>query len=402
MSKFINEFFAYFREAPFNSIVFWAFPIFTLLFIWLITILGLKIFTKREKLKTVFIVNRAWIISSLIAGAIIIGLICYWWTQNYFSAHPLQLSLLFALTISLSIPLISLINLRKYYTQARIKEITDQPKTTNQLNAVIILTKDAFNKNKVFFLIPLLGFLLLAFYLLKGNNLIAFVFDNSGSMTQTTAVEALSETFDNLEENNKIVLTTLNGPNYVQKSNAKRSISELMSISNSSRLYAGNIKSFQNPIEAKGEVLQITGFECCSPICESIWKTYLYINENMANETFRKKLLVVISDGEDNYISESLTNGRFFFDDESFAEFFPAENIFVIDYSNGNSNPFLRRVANEGCDVYPAENNKQGYLDALDNALQSFKNNWFLIYWTIVIFSIFTIVGLLIQPKKIV
>lgn len=402
MSDFFKEFINYFKEAPFNSLLFWAFPICTILFIWLITIIGLKIFTKRDKLKTVFVVNRAWIISSVIAGTILIGLICYWWSQNYFSTHPLELSLLFSLTLSLSLPLISLITLRSYYTQKRIKEITDQPKTSNQLNATIVLTKNAFNKNKLYFLVPAMGFILLTFYLYKGTNLIAIVFDNSGSMVQTNALQALSETFDNLEDNNKIILTTLNGPNYIQKTNAKISITELMNISNSSKLYAGNIKSFQNPVEAKGEVLQIAGFECCSPICESIWKTHLFINETKTNETFRKKLLIVITDGEDNYINESLTNNRFFFDDENFAEFFPAENVFVIDYSNGKSNPFLQRVANEGCDVYPAENNKHGYLEALDNALQSFKNNWYLIYWTIIIFSIFVIIGLLIQPKKIV
>jgi len=139
-----------------------------------------------------------------------------------------------------------------------------------------------------------------------------------------------------------------------------------------------------------------------SPICEAIWKTYLFINETKPNETYDKKLLIVITDGADNLLAESLSIGKFFFDDETFAEHFPADNVFVIDYSNGQSNPFMQRASSAGCDIYPAENNKQAYLDALDNALQSFKNNWFLIYWTVIIFSVFTIIALLIQPKKIV
>ena len=112
--------------------------------------------------------------------------------------------------------------------------------------------------------------------------------------------------------------------------------------------------------------------------------------------------MIVITDGGDNLLSNSLSTGKFFFDDESFANNFPPEKVFVIDYSNGKSNPFLSRSQTAGCDVYPADNNKETYLNALDNALQSFKNNWHLIYWTIVIFSIFLIVGLLIQPPKII
>ena len=119
------------------------------------------------------------------------------------------------------------------------------------------------------------------------------------------------------------------------------------------------------------------------------------------NQTFDKKLLIVITDGADN-IDATLASGKFLFDDEKFSEFYPAENTFVIDYSNGTSTSFLQRCTSAGCDIYPAENNKQAYLDALDNALQSFKNNWFLVYWTVIIFSLFTFIALLIQPKKIV
>ena len=112
--------------------------------------------------------------------------------------------------------------------------------------------------------------------------------------------------------------------------------------------------------------------------------------------------MVVITDGLDNILGESVKTGRFFFDDNGFAEYFPTDKVFVIDYSNGQSNPLFQRFQNAGCDIYNVDNNKQAYIDALDNALQSFKNNWFLIYWTILIFSIMTIIGLLIQPKKII
>ena len=401
MYDFIKSFSSYCKEAQFDSFSFWAFPLFTLILIWLLTTIGLKIFTKRKKLKTIFIINRAWIISSLIAASILICLICFWWSKNHFSQHPFQLSLLISLTIAMLIPVLCLLNLRSYYTQDDIKEITDQPKTVKQLESTITFTKRAFRSNKLYFIIPVFGFLFLLFYLNKGINLISLVFDNSGSMTQTSAIDALSETFDKLQDNNEIILTTLNGPNYKPNSNAKTSIIELMKTNKSSTLNAGNILSFTNPLEAKNAINQITGFECCSPIGESIWKTYLYIKENKTNETYKNKLLIVITDGLDNYLEESLKTSRFFFDDPGFAEYFQPENVFIIDYSHSSTCAFMQRCESAGCDIYTAENNKQDYLDALDNALQSFKNNWYLIYWSIFIFSLFSLIGLLINPKKI-
>lgn len=400
--ELIRHFSIYWKEAPFDTFLFWIIPVGTFILIWLFTIVGLKIFRKRKRLKTVFMVNRAWIVASLILSSIIIGIICYCWTQNIFAEHPYQLSLLFSLTIAMSIPIFSFINLRKYYSSENVKEIVDQPKTLHQLNTTIPLIKKAFYRSKRAYLISILGFLLLLFYLNKGVNLISIVYDNSGSMSHTNAIEALSETFDKLEDNNEIILTTLNGPQYQPKVNAKTSLPELMAVRNSSALFAGNISSFQNPAEAVNAINQVTGYECCSPICESIWKTYLFIKESKNNEDYKHKLLIVITDGYDSYLEESLKTDKFFFDDTEFSEYFPSENVFIIDFSESSVNTFLQKCTNAGCDVYPAENNKQDYLDGLDNALQSFKNNWYLIYWTLLIFSVLAIIGLLIPPKKII
>jgi hypothetical protein len=401
MNDFIKSFSTYCKTAQFESIAFWAFPLCTIVLVWLLTTVGLKIFSKRKKMKTVFLVNRAWMISSLIAAAILIGIICFFWSKNYFSQHPWQLSLLISLTISMLIPVFCLSNLRNYYTREDIKELINQPKTKNQLEAAITFAKRAFSSNKFYFLIPLLGFSLLLFYLYKGTNLISLVYDNSGSMTQTDAIEAVSETFDNLDENNEITLTTLEGFAAPDDPTGKPSIKDLIAVSKYSALKGGNVVSFNNPMEAKGGLSQASNPCFGSPICEGMWKTFLFIKETKPNETYKNKVLIVLTDGMDN-IDESLKTGNFFFDDEGFSEYFPAENVFIIDYSQGTQSGFMQRCETAGCDIYPAENNKQAYLAALDNALQSFKNNWYLIYWTIIIVALFSIIGLIIQPKKIV
>ncbi len=400
MNDFFKSIYAYCKEAQLDSLWFWVVPIFTILLIWLMTTFGLKIFAKQRKLKTVFFVNRSWIISSLIVAGIIISIICFCWSKNYFVQNHLQLSFLIALTISMFIPILRLLFLKSYYTKESIKEITDQPKTLTQFNNAVILVKRSYRKNKLFFLIPAFGFLFLLFYLYQGTNLISIVYDNSGSMIQNNAIDALSETFDNLQENNEITLTTLDGFTTQDDPSGKPSMKELFCINRFSSLKGGNVVSFNNPVEAKNGLSQASNVCFGSPICESIWKTYLFIKETKTNQIYKNKLLIIITDGLDN-IGESLKVGKFFFDDGGFVEWFPPENVFVIDYSGGVSSSFMQRCQSAGCDIYPAENNKQAYLDALDNALQSFKNNWYMVYWTIFIYFLFSIIGLLIQPKKI-
>lgn len=402
MTEFFKSFGTYYKEAEYGSLIFWTFPLCTLFFIWLLTTLGVKIFNRRKRLKTVFVINRAWIVSSMIVATVIIGIICYMWSMNLFANHHWQLSLLISLTIAMVVPVISLFKLRNYYTTENIKEITDQPKTAHQLNAVIVNTKKAFTANKLYFFIPFAGFLFLLFYLNKGTNLITLVYDNSESMQATTAVDALSETFDKLDKNNEIILTTIEGYQETDRPPVvKTTMKEIMLVSKSSNLKAGNVVLFSSPLEAKNGLSQISNHCYGSPVCESIWKTHLVIEETKVNQQYAKMLLIIITDGVDNLLGESLSTSPLFFDDERFSEKFQPENVFVIDYSQKGSNPFMQRFTNAGCDIYPAENNKQAYLDALDNALKSFKNNWYLVIWTVLIFAVFTISCIFIQPKKI-
>lgn len=400
MEALFKSFGNYIRITDFGSFNFWIYPIATFLLIWFLAIVGLKIFTKRKKLKTVFLIHKAWIISSLIISAVIIGLICYWWSINYFSDNPLQLSLLISLFISLFIPIIRLLTLRNYYTNEDLREITQQPKTPNQFEETITFSKKAFSKNKLFYILPLVGFLLLLFALNKGQNLISIVFDNSGSMERKNAIEALSETFDNLGKNNEIILTTLEGLGE-NSSGAKNSLDEILTITNYSRLQGGNVVSFPYPISAKNGLNQITNQCWGSPICEAIWKSFLFIKDTKVNQVFKSKLLVIITDGDDN-VGNSIASSKFFFDNGTFEQYFPIEKVFIIDYSNGVMNPFLQKFQDSGCESYNVENNKQSYINALHSALNAFENNWFLIYWTIIITAIMVIIALLIEPKKIV
>jgi hypothetical protein len=403
MEELFTAFGKYIKVSEFNNFEFWIYPIGTIIAIWLFTTIGLKLIPKRKsKLKTVFRIHSFWICSALIIATVIISLFCFWWATNYFTEKPLQLSLLISLVIALMVPFIALLNLRSFFTNEDIKEISEQPKTPFQSEITITYTKKAFRKKKLCYILLLLGFLFLLFSLNTGKNIIAIVFDNSGSMSHDHAKSALAETLHKLDENNELILTTLDGSGYIPRNNAKMSVNDIMNVKNSNELFAGNVRTYNRPQEALNDVNSIIGFECCSPICESIWKTHLYIQETKQNSTYKNKLLIVITDGEDNYVSKTLSTESFFFENTDFSDYFMPENIFIIDFSQDNNNPFFNRFIDAGCEIYSVENNKQDYLNALNTALTNFSNDIYLLIWLIIFVILLSIFALLIQPKKIV
>ncbi|HBN04554.1 MAG TPA: hypothetical protein DD434_02015, partial [Bacteroidales bacterium] len=142
MEELFKAFGKYIKVAEFNSFEFWIYPIGTILLIWLLTTIGLKIIPKgKSKLKTVFRIHKLWIINSLIVATLIISQLCFWWTTNYFAENPIQLSLLISLFISLIIPIIIFSALRGFFTNEDIKEIAQQPKTPIQQEETITSTK---------------------------------------------------------------------------------------------------------------------------------------------------------------------------------------------------------------------------------------------------------------------
>lgn len=400
MEDFFSTFLIYFKKAAFDSVEFWLYPLITIFLIWFLTVFSLKIVKKRKHFKTVFEIHSAWITASLIVATIIIGLTSYLWTINYFSQKSIQLALLLSLFIALLIPVISFFSLRKYFTKDDLKEIINQPKTQNQLNASVTLTKQQFKKIKTFYLVLPLGFLVLLLTLNKGQNLISIVFDNSGSMQNNSSIAALSDTFENLELNNEIVLTSLEGLSE-NAIGGKNSINEIIATTDYSKLQAGNVVSYSDPISAKNGLINIASTAVWgSPISESIWKSFLFIKATKTNTIYKNKVLIIITDGVDQ-VESTINANKFFFDNDEFSNYFPSDKVFIIDFSESANNPLLEKFSAAGANLINVENQKEQYLDALNNALGSFTNNWYLVIWMAVITAIMTVIALFIEPKKI-
>jgi len=403
MNNFFNSFGTYYKEAQLGTFSFWAFPVGTIILIWILAVLIPKFFTQRQKLKTIFIINRAWIAGPLIVATLIIGLICFWWTKNYFAEHAYQFSLLLSLFIAMLIPIIALIKLRNYYSQEGIKEITDQPKTPSQLDSTISFLKKAFRRNKLFFLVPILGFTTLFFVLSKGTNLISIILDNTPSqnISFTDAKTALTQTISKLDENNQIVITS-----FSDNASTKKTYDEIIKTSTYNPS-VDNSTSFSSKNDAINYIssLNLTNGKTGSPIQEVVWQNFLFAKQNTGSSTFKNKILLVITDGVENSIP--LAANKFFCASEEFINFYPAENTFFIDYFNmqeatdvQQNSLFMQNATNCGYDVQKGYT-KDDYSFALEQILTGFQNNWYLIYWVIAIFSIMAIIGLLINPKKI-
>jgi len=372
----------------------------TLAAIWLLTFVILKIIN-RENLKTVFQIHRSVIIGSLIVATILVAIICYYWSKNTFAENKAELAFIISLTTAFFVPIVSLLLLRNHWSKHKVNNIVNQPISAEQARNNIPVINKAFNKNKLFYLLPLIGFLFLLFSLNSGKNLISIVFDNSVSMDLNAATNALTKTFDKLNDNNEIIFTNLN--NVVSDKEDTKIFKDILAIKQSKKIKIGANYAYNTPKEAglnfQSTILEGEG----SPICEAIWKMWLFTKETKANNEYKNKLLIVITDGDENYadINSLQQNTKFFYEDAEFAEYYAPENTYIVDYSQNSTGIVIKKFDENGAIIYPAVTSVDDYLSALDDALLSFQNNIYLIAWTIAICVIFTLIGLCITPKKI-
>jgi len=400
----IKDFFLNFWQFTKEADILWSIltPIISLSAIWSLTYIGLKLIVKTGRLRTVFMIHRALIVSSLLVAMVLVALICYFWSKNIFAESHLELAFFISLIFSFIVPIVSLILLRGYWEKTKVNEITQQPISAVQAQNNIPFINKAFTKTKIWYLLPFIGFLFLLFSFNIGKNLISIVYDNSISMSGNNAISALTQTFGNLDNNNEIIFTTLNN----RKSdlfNCKTNIKDILEIKQSNRIKVGSCIPYNTPDEARQNFQSTISGADGSPICEVTWKMWLFTKENnIGNSEFKSKLLIIITDGDDLHVKEDLLhNKNFIFDDTELSEYYTPENTYVVDYSPDTTGIVVDKFREYGATIYPAVTSVDDYLSVLDEATRSFKKNIYLIAWTIVICVLGTIIGLFITPKKI-
>lgn len=403
MEKFFNSFGSYYRESSFDSVVFWLFPAGAIVLTWILAMVFMRVLKRNRQLKTAFAIKRAWILGGLSVAAIIIGITCYWWTANYFDGHPYRFSLLLSLFISMLIPVVTLYRLGQLYTTATLHEIAKQPKTPSQLDHTITSLKRSFRRLKLFFFLPIAGFVMLFPMLNRGTNLISIVLDNTPSQEESlnAAKSALVQTFSQLDDNNEIVVTTFSG-----KQATKKSYQEIIKTGTYNATVDHSV-SFTSKEEAVNYIssLSVTDGNALSPILDVSWQNFLFARQEKANREFENKVLLIITDGVEN--TATLPAGMFFCNEEEFASYYPPHNCFIIDYYKPQ-NPentamnalFMQNARSCGFDVQEGAT-QEDYSYTLGQILSGYKKSWDLIYWTMTVFFVMCLIGLLINPSKI-
>lgn len=400
----IKDFFLNFWQYAKDADILWSVltPIISLAAIWLLTFIGLKLIVKTGRLRTIFMIHKSLIVSSLLVAGFFVAMICYCWSKNIFAESHLEIAFIISLILAFIVPIVSLILLRGYWEKTKVNEITQQPVSAVQAQNNIPFINKAFTKTKIWYFVPFIGFLFLLFSLNSGKNLISIVYDNSTSMSGNNAISALTQTFGKLDNNNEIIFTNLNNK-MSDLSNCKANIDGILAIKQSNKIKVGTCTPYNTPDEARQNFQSTISDAEGSPICEVTWKMWLFTKENnKENNEYKRKLLIIITDGDDRIVKEDLQySNKFLFDNTEFAEYYTPENTYIVDYSTDSTGVVIDKFRNYGATIYPAVTSVDDYLSALDNALLSFKKNIYLIVWTIVICVLGTIIGLVITPKKI-
>jgi hypothetical protein len=406
MNDLGKQFLNFWKEISFLSWEFWLFPVLTIFFIWLCSTIGLKIFSsKSNKTRRVFAIHLAWIISSLVSAMIIIGLICLFWCIDFFQSHPWRLSLLFCLFIAMLITLITFIRLRSFYSLESFREITPYPQTFMQLESYSTKARKAYSRHKLWYFLPIAGFLFLLFIFIKSVNLISIVIDNSEStngLNLSTGMEVLSSSLENVGNNSYIYLSC-----FEDKSSFKQTFDEITKIKNPASL-SGITVAFEKTQDAVDYLKQISVTNSGSPLCEAIWKNYITIKQSIGSDQYKNKLLLIITDGEELVRTDRLPTFKpnaFFCSIPDFDTFFPSSNIHIIDVvgdvENGKINRFMEEANKCGYEIRDGSN-PDTYSLALYDALKSFERNPVLIYWVIIVYVIMALIGFFIPPKRLI
>ncbi len=393
----------YLRQAAYDSLEFWLYPFGVLLACWMVFLLirfG-RFRRKDEAVSDEYQIYSNLVVAASIVSFLLIGGCCYAWSTGFYNRSGFEFSHLLALLFSIGISIGAFYTWRSFFTQRKLQNIVNYGLTEEIQQRREWSAKQNFQRTKFWLLLPALGFLMLWLVQNRNYNLVSFVVDNSPTMGESifggdapleVGKDALSQTFEELDEYTDIIISTFQSGDY------KSSASDIVMLGNSNQLLGVN--AFYEGINKDDAIfyvendLEVVGGQ--SPICETIWKNFLFAREQTDDKTYENTLLVIVTDGRENNVDVN----QFLCEQPEFNEFYPPENVYLINLDNMGFNDFIQKAENCGYTVEDGTD-MASYVGALEDIMRDFTSNWFFVIWLAIIYVVMTLIAFLVNPQRI-
>jgi|GEM_PF-1865581 len=404
----------YWTDGRSAAIIDWWYLPAAVLAVWALAIL-LRLVIRKSKypFKTIYTVHRRIAIASAILGAGFLFWMISCWGTKYYDTHPVRFIHLLTFLELLVLPVISLLMLRSYYRREKLREIAEHPRTKYQQEKIQDQTRKGFTRLKLWGLFVVAGYLgLLIWGFKQDKNLISVVVDNSYSMDEAikNGKIALGNTFKGLGENTDIVLTS-----FTMKT--AKTLDSYEQIVASKKFNVVSVSNFFETPDAALAPLNNIAIETQvgSPIVQMIWENYQFVKRTCPVDEYKKRLLLIVTDGGDNYINASLAkSNNWLCSNSDFDNVFAAENVRIIDvggaYEKGNMATFVENGPPEVIQLFDKANKcgydirngteLEDYSQAVNDALREFKKDWWFIASTGLIYVLYLLSLLFISPRR--
>jgi hypothetical protein len=417
MNEIIRSFNSFYRDFKPTDWHHWAYPVLSLLLVWIFAVLILKLFIKpkfNSTIKRPFYIFKSLYIAVCVVTGLVVLSVCFWWAKGYYSqVYPIQFSQLLTIILLAVFGIIIQVKLRNFFSQDTLTELVKQPISEYEQTNIVNLLKKEFNKNRLWLILPIASFLAVFLFLqFKSKVLISIVMDNSGSMASSDAMkygqDALNKTFSTMSDKYTQVVISSFPDEEPKESGPFKNFGELVKTTNPSQVRA-NTTIASTLIEASNLITNLPGDKEFG-LNNAMWNNYLTSKQLTEAQPINERVMLIISDGME--FSSEWYGTNTLCTNADFDEFYEGK-VFWIDLLNRESlGSKIGEILNmDGFstmmhECYDAQIyngfTMEDYNIALGNIMNEFELNYMLIYFALGIVLIFALVMFLLTPPSII
>jgi hypothetical protein len=393
---------AIFTQAKYGELFFWGVPFIAVIITFLFTKVLIMTTAVNNSTNSEYRILFSFLKASAILAAIGIGIMCYLFNTRYYTDYEYNLSHLLGLILILGIGVSSIFQISRTYNRNKTKDLSRFPITRLELQNTNTFLRTSFKNLKLWLILPVLGFLVLLINSSEDKNLVSIVLDTSASMKEANSSgeipleisrDALYNVVSSFGENTDVVFTTFN------EGTRKENIIGITSTSINNLLGENTLFTGEQKNVLLDFIRNIDTDNTNSPICETIWKNYLFTEEQSLMDNYANITSIVITDGLDVLtLNKENTLSGFFCENQNYSTLF-GTNVNLIQLES-TLNPDDERNASvifdkaSSCGYNVADGTNQlNYNDALSNILSDYKKNNFFLYIMIGITMLFLLLG---------